>query len=498
MDLKAVHNQFRETLVRLYSSRHDEDTTSVSRGVPPFLLRDVLSAGPLRAYIPTEYGGRGGHISDGLGILDTACYHSLSLGLTLGINGALFLQPTSKYGDADAKRRILPRFAGGGALGGLMITEPDFGSDALGMQTSWTEKGDGFHVSGTKHWGGLTGWADYWLITARQRTDSGSLRPGIDLFIAEQDDPDQHIDVEERYNALGLYGIPYGRNRIDITVPGENRLGGGKRGVGMLLDTLHRSRIQFPGMAVGFIRRMVDEAVNHCRQRVVGRTALIEYDQVRARIAELQGRLVTVMAMGHWASENASLDLELSRLSAPANAIKTVATDFMHQAADSLLQLVGATGYRLDHIAGRSLVDSRPFQIFEGSNDILYEQLALSNIKEMRKTGEFNLLRHLADNPLTARAAELLGSHIDRDVPEAPDQRVSVALGRIISRVVGVDMTLALGNTSIPDDWIESAISLLRREISKFTVDLTNDRIVDVIPTSLDNRFWLGADPTGS
>ncbi len=492
MDLKSVHEQFRETLSRLYSHRHDADETGTARGVPPFLLRDVLAAGPLRAYISSAYGGRDGQIRDGLGILDAACYHSLSLGLTLGINGALFLQPTGKYGDPEIKARILPRFSAGSALGGLMITEPDFGSNALGMQTAWTEKGDGFHVTGIKHWGGLTGWADYWLVTARERTDSGSLRPGIDMFIAEQDDPEQHIEVVDRYHALGLYGIPYGRNRIDITVPGENRLGDGKRGVGMLLDTLHRSRIQFPGMAVGFIRRMVDEAVNHCRQRVVGRTPLIEYDQVRARIAELQGRLVTVMALGRWACENAGIDRDLSRLAVPANAIKTVATDFMHQAADSLLQLVGATGYRLDHIAGRSLVDSRPFQIFEGSNDILYEQLALANLKEMRQTDNFNLLRHLGAGELTAQAADGLGSLIDREVPESPDQRFAVALGRIISRVVGINMALDLG-TSLPSDWIESATSLLRREISKFTADLTNSRPVDVIPTSLDNRAWLGA-----
>ena len=45
-------------------------------------------------------------------------------------------------------------------MGGLMITEPDFGSDALNMQTSNVKEGSNYHIKGTKHWQGLTGMAD--------------------------------------------------------------------------------------------------------------------------------------------------------------------------------------------------------------------------------------------------------------------------------------------------------------------------------------------------
>ena len=56
----------------------------------------------------------------------------------------------------------------------------------------------------------------------------------------------------------------------------------------------------------------------------------------------------------------------------------------MHESAQSLLQLIGAKGYKLNHIAGRLVVDSRPFQIFEGSNDILYHQITESVLKMMK------------------------------------------------------------------------------------------------------------------
>jgi alkylation response protein AidB-like acyl-CoA dehydrogenase len=54
-----------------------------------------------------------------------------------------------------------------------------------------------------------------------------------------------------------------------------------------------------------------------------------------------------------------------------ANIIKTVSSDLMQESAQTLVQLVGAAANKLNHIAGRAIVDSRPFQIFEGSNDIL-------------------------------------------------------------------------------------------------------------------------------
>jgi alkylation response protein AidB-like acyl-CoA dehydrogenase len=42
----------------------------------------------------------------------------------------------------------------------------------------------------------------------------------------------------------------------------------------MLLDMLHRSRFQFPGMGMGFIKRMLDEAITHTKSRLVGNKSL--------------------------------------------------------------------------------------------------------------------------------------------------------------------------------------------------------------------------------
>ncbi|PKP35326.1 MAG: acyl-CoA dehydrogenase, partial [Bacteroidetes bacterium HGW-Bacteroidetes-15] len=255
----------------------------VTRGLPPYVLREVLEENPLNVFIPQTYGGRGGKIHEMLTLMEASSYQSLPLALMLGINGGLFLQPVANYALDEAKENVFKRFIDQKNLGGLMITEPDFGSEALKMQTVFSKSDNQYNISGTKHWAGLTGWADFWLMTAREKSISGELGRDIGFFI--HDTNNGGIDVEEYYNNLGLYMIPYGRNKVDISVPSGYRLQPKTTGISMMLDLLHRSRLQFPGMATGFLHRLLDEAISHCKTRFVGGVSLFNYDQVKERLA---------------------------------------------------------------------------------------------------------------------------------------------------------------------------------------------------------------------
>ncbi|MBP8850160.1 MAG: acyl-CoA/acyl-ACP dehydrogenase, partial [Breznakibacter sp.] len=215
-DLKSrMHNVLHE--------RDSADRLGISRGWPPFVLREIMTSNPFSAVTPVELGGLGGDIAQSIALMSAASYESLALSLTFGINMALFLQPTLKYGQAGIKKEVAKRFVNNQNMGGLMITEPDFGSDALSMRTYNTKVDNGYHINGTKHWAGLTGWADFWLLTSRAQTANGTLARDIDFFVADMSKSEQQIVVEERFENLGLYQIPYGRNRLDLVVPEENK-----------------------------------------------------------------------------------------------------------------------------------------------------------------------------------------------------------------------------------------------------------------------------------
>lgn len=483
--------KLKDKMHQVFHLRGDINDYARQRGLAPFVMREIMETNPLSIGIPVEYGGRGAIMRENLALLEAASYESLALSLTFGINSALFLQPVGKYASHEAKSQVFERFIKHHNMGGLMITEPDYGSDALNMQTSFVEEDSHFSLKGKKHWAGLTGWADFWLLTARQQTPEGQLQRDIDFFICDVTQPNQSIKVEEFYDNLGLFQIPYGRNHIDVQIPKTHKLTPHSTGVKMMLDLLHRSRMQFPGMGMGFIQRMLDEGINHCKQRLVGGKSLFNYDQVQERLSKLQASFTVCSAMCANSAKKAGVENDLTGMGIEANAVKSVITDFMQDAAQSVTQLVGAKAFRLSHIAGRGIADSRPFQIFEGSNDILYAQISEGLVKQMRRMKESNIFNFMKSNPLMERSADQLKEIFDFKLDLQLPQRKLVAFGEIMGRVMSMDMVHKLGDEGYRKDLIDGAVQLLERDIKQLMGNFTCKHQINVVEDYQENSSWL-------
>ncbi len=466
------------------------ETVNHMEGLPRNLLNKILAPNPLSIFIPTEYGGRGDKPSDCLSLLEATAYESIAVGLMMGISGSLFLEPVGKYGQDEARRRIFKSFLDTVSLGGLMITEPDFGTDALGMQTSFNESDNCFSLKGSKHWGGLTGLADFWLVTARKEKKNKSLSRDINLFIVEKARPGQKIEVEEYYHKLGLFLIPYGLNKIDVCVPTTSRLIPQTSGVKLMMDLLHRSRLRLSGIGLGFIKRMLDEAIKHCRQRSVSGINLLGYDQVQHRISQLQAWYTINSAMCYYTSRVSGVSENLTSFGLQANSTKAVVTDMMQDAAQSLLQLTGAQGYRRDQIAGRAVADSRPFQIFEGSNDVMYSQIADTVLREMKKKKETNLYTFLSQFDLTEKIATLYKQTLDLHLDIDSLQRTRVTLGKIIARLITAEFTFDLAEAGFRKDLIDNAIGVLGNTLRQQVSSFNQFRSITVIEEYQDGSDW--------
>ena len=485
---RKMLEEFKASMKRAFHGENEIESFSSTRGLPPDTLKELMSGNPLALCIPAEYGGFGGGVKENMVFLTEAAYESLSLSLTLGINNGLFIQPLAKYGQDKAKANVFDRFLNESSMGGLMITEPGFGSDALNMQTSFSEKNGVFHIKGEKHWAGLTGMADFWILTARRESGQGNLMRDIDMFISIENAYRQKIVVEERFENLGLYQIPYGRNKIDVFIPGEQRLIPHTTGVQMLLDMLHRSRFQFPGMGLGFIRRILDEAINHTKLRQVGNKSLADYDQVQQRLSRLQANFTVCSAFSLRSSEIAGLDQNLSSFGLEANITKSVTSDIMQESAQSLLQLFGAKGYKLNSIAGRSVVDSRPFQIFEGSNDILYHQIADAVLKMMKVAREQSFYRFL--QTYASRAASRIKDLVSFDPEAGLIQRKLVEFGQVISKIVSMDLVLYLEEKGFRKDLVDNALVVLKQELSSLLTAFHFRNNVKVIADYNEGSTW--------
>ncbi|SMO62513.1 Acyl-CoA dehydrogenase [Saccharicrinis carchari] len=482
---------FNKTLKSVFYERDNIEQFVQKRGFPALVLRDIMAQNPLSVGIPAEYGGRGVVMKECIGMMDAASYESLPLSLTFGINIALFLEPVGKYAGDEAKKSIFKRFLTKQNMGGLMITEPDYGSDALSMHTSCVKQGNNYHLQGTKHWQGLTGLADYWLITSRLKNGDGKLARDIEFFVCDVQQPHQRIIVEEYYNNLGLYPIPYGKNKVDVIIPEKFKLQPVSTGLNLMMDLLHRSRYQFPGMGMGFIRRMLDEAINHCQTRFVAGKPLIALDQIKQQIAKIQSAFTVCSAMCARSADYAGVENNLSGDAVEANSMKAYVTDLMQESAQTLTQLKGANGYKAESVSSRGIIDSRPFQIFEGSNDMLYTQIAELVNKLMQRKKQTNLLAFLMDYSLTKQVAKQFASSLDVVLKPKMVQRKYVDLGKIISRVVSANLVFDMGVKGFRQDLVLNAIENLKHDVAMLVSSYKFTNSVQPVELYKDSASWL-------
>ncbi|MCF8378588.1 MAG: acyl-CoA/acyl-ACP dehydrogenase [Bacteroidales bacterium] len=488
---KEFLSSFNESVKRVFYESDNIEKFILNRGFPALVLRDIMATKPLSVAIPKEFGGRGTNAKECLGLLDAAAYESLPLSLAFGINIALFMEPVAKYGQASVKADIFNRFLNHQHMGGLMITEPDYGSDALNMQTYNVKKGSNYHIKGTKHWQGLTGMADYWLMTSRNMNESGNLGRDIDFFIVDVHQTNQAIQVEQYYNNAGLYPIPYGKNSIDILVPGDYKIEPESSGIKILMELFYRSRLQFSGMGMGFIRRLLDEALEHVTNRFVGGRPLMALDQVQHQVSEIQSAFTISSAMISRSAEISGIENDLEDAGVEASSVKAYISDLMQKSAQTLTQLKGSAGYKLESVAARGIMDSRPFQIFEGSNEMLYTQISETVVKKMVRQKTMQLSEFLKSYDITQNASDYFKSFLDFTIDIKMPQRKSVDLGKIISRVISANQIINLGTKGFKIELIRDSLESIKHEISMLVSSFKYpSKLVPIVDYREDSN-WL-------
>ncbi|VGO21621.1 acyl-CoA dehydrogenase family protein [Pontiella sulfatireligans] len=395
-------------------------------------LTDFLKMGPLRGFIPTSLGGTYDGTPTCMAMLETVSYHCLPLGLALGITGSLFLQPMAKLAPKELSERILPRFLNSAELGGMMITEPTGGTDIFGLRSTLETANGQATLNGVKCWGGLTGRAEHWLVAARIKKGGKLTRRVAMVYVPLAS---KGVAVEEYFDALGLQPIAYGRTRYsNVTIPESYVITPpGGSALRDILDTLFRSRMGVSAIAAGQCRRLVDEVTERANSRVSFGRIIAEYDQVQFRLSGLRGMEQVNQSLWHFVGDWKDSHNDVSGDQVLANAVKVMSTDALTAAADSAVQVFAGAAYKRSSVIGRSFTDSRPFQIFEGSNDVLlentYEVLAsrYGGVDPETVGMEFERYGLSVSNEIPAMVREALVRK------EELSQRQKVLYGKIVS-----------------------------------------------------------------
>jgi (2S)-methylsuccinyl-CoA dehydrogenase len=75
---------------------------------------------------------------------------------------------------------------------GIMVTEPDYGSDVAGVNATANPTDDGFLVNGVKTWATFAGRADVLMLLARTDPDRTKGHRGLSVLIVEKPRAEGH------------------------------------------------------------------------------------------------------------------------------------------------------------------------------------------------------------------------------------------------------------------------------------------------------------------
>ena len=140
------------------------------------VFREMGKLGLLGLTYPEEYGCAGanyvsyGLVSREIERVDSG-YRSM-----MSVQSSLVMYPIFAWGDADQKRKYLPKLATGELVGCFGLTEPDAGSDPGSMTTRAEKIDGGYRLTGTKMWISNAPLADVFVIWAKSAAHGGEIK----------------------------------------------------------------------------------------------------------------------------------------------------------------------------------------------------------------------------------------------------------------------------------------------------------------------------------
>lgn len=148
----------------------------------------LFEGGYAGLHYPKEYGGQGLGLMEEVIVMQTLYNVCPDLRLAATITHSMAVPVIYKYGTEEQKKYFLPRIFNGTDLWCQGFSEPDAGSDVVGINTWAVREGDCYEVNGQKVW---TSWghkADYCLLLVR--TDSnGPKHKGLSYLLLDMNLP---------------------------------------------------------------------------------------------------------------------------------------------------------------------------------------------------------------------------------------------------------------------------------------------------------------------
>ncbi len=175
---KSVHD-FAQDRIAPRADAIDRDNT-----FPRDLWPEMGALGLHGITVEEEYGGSGLGYLEHCVAMEEISRASAAVGLSYGAHSNLCVNQLRRNGNAEQKKKYLPKLISGEHVGALAMSEPGAGSDVVSMRTRADKKGDRYILNGSKMWITNGPVADTLVVYAK--TDRTAGARGITAFVVEK------------------------------------------------------------------------------------------------------------------------------------------------------------------------------------------------------------------------------------------------------------------------------------------------------------------------
>jgi alkylation response protein AidB-like acyl-CoA dehydrogenase len=344
------------------------------------IVKELAASDMFRVFVPEQYEGLGGGCLDLCLVTEELSRICSGVAVTYAAS-ALGCMTLMEYGTDEQKKKFLPDIASGKKLAAFAITEPTAGSDASNIKTTAEKVDKGYLVNGTKQFITNGGEAEIYTIIAL--TDKTRGARGASAIIVEKGT--EGFTFGKKENKMGIRTSAT-RELVfrNCLVPEENLLG--KPGLGFVqaMRLFDKSRPGIGAQAVGLCQGALEAATDYAQERVQFDQPLITLPVVQQMLAEMAIQTEAARALVYAAARY--VDSGAKDVTEPSATAKVFASDAAMKVTVDAVQICGGSGYMRDYPVEKMMRDAKILQIYEGTNQILRNAIAMNLRKRKART----------------------------------------------------------------------------------------------------------------
>jgi alkylation response protein AidB-like acyl-CoA dehydrogenase len=344
------------------------------------IMKDLAESDMFRIFVPEEYEGLGGGCLDLCLVMEELSRVCSAVAISYAAT-SLGCITLVEYGSENLKKRFLPDIASGKKLAGFALTESSAGSDASAIKTTAEKVEGGYLLNGTKQF--ITNGGEAQLYTVIALTDKGKGARGASALLVEKDTPGFTFGKKEKKTGIRASAT---RELVfrNCLVPEENVIG--KPGMGFILAMrlFDRSRPCIGAQAVGIAQGALEAAVDYTRQRIQFGQPLISLPVVQDKLADMAINVEAARALVYGAAK--TIDSGAREITEASAMAKVFASDVAMKVTVEAVQVCGGAGYMRDYPLEKMMRDAKITQIYEGSNEVLRNAIAIELRKRKART----------------------------------------------------------------------------------------------------------------